>query len=148
VLDSKGLPWDHRIHAGSKSKIGDGSWRAKKGVAPEVATAVEAELRQALNASVPLPAAVTPPPATLPLAPPPPVSTPPAPPVAGVGFVDFLLRVSPHFNDARISQLQVATILGRYGLTNLTQLANSKPEVLAAVVNDFAPLIAAAEATA
>lgn len=31
-LDSKGLPWDERIHAGTKTKLKSGEWKAKKQV--------------------------------------------------------------------------------------------------------------------
>lgn len=44
-LDSNGLPWDERIHAGTKSKNQDGSWKKRKGVADDVMDAVTAELR-------------------------------------------------------------------------------------------------------
>lgn len=52
-LDSKGMPWDGRIHASSKAKIADGTWRAKRGVEPELVTKVEAELRGAQAAPGP-----------------------------------------------------------------------------------------------
>ena len=44
-LDSNGLPWDERIHAGTKSKNQDGSWKKRKGVPEDVMDAVTAELR-------------------------------------------------------------------------------------------------------
>lgn len=44
-LDSKGLPWDERIHASTKAKISDGTWRMKKQVDSALVTSVEAELR-------------------------------------------------------------------------------------------------------
>lgn len=50
-LDSKGLPWDERIHAGSKAKVKDGSWRAKKEVDPALVATVEAELRASVAPS-------------------------------------------------------------------------------------------------
>src|ERR1043165_8322493 len=31
-VDSRGLPWDERIHAGTKATNADGSWRNKRGV--------------------------------------------------------------------------------------------------------------------
>lgn len=55
-LDKNGLPWDGRIHASSKAKVADGSWRTKRGVDPALVTQVEAELRGAL-AAAPLPPA-------------------------------------------------------------------------------------------
>lgn len=47
-LDSKGLPWDARIHSSGKTQLADGSWRKKGGVSAEVTAQVEAELRQLL----------------------------------------------------------------------------------------------------
>lgn len=44
-LDKAGLPWDERIHAGSKALKADGYWKAKRGVDPELVKQVEAELR-------------------------------------------------------------------------------------------------------
>lgn len=58
-VDKDGLPWDARIHAESKAKNADGSWRAKRKVDPAVVTAVTAELRAVMSAPVP---AVAPPP--------------------------------------------------------------------------------------
>ena len=97
-LDAKGLPWDARIHAGTKRKNADGSWTAKRGVDPALVAQVEAELRQVMGAApaaplaqgvapVPTPASVAAstiapsvPTGAVPL----PVAPPPAPaPVAG-----------------------------------------------------------------
>ena len=45
-LDIKGLPWDERIHAGTKAKNADGSWRQRRGLNdPALVARVEAELR-------------------------------------------------------------------------------------------------------
>lgn len=87
-LDANGLPWDARIHAGTKVKNADGSWRARRGVDPELVESVTAELRRVQGLTVTPP----PPPAPedgaddgaplLPPAPPAPPAppTPPAPP--------------------------------------------------------------------
>lgn len=53
-LDSKGMPWDDRIHASTKTKISDGSWKAKRGVEPALLAQVTAELK----GGAPLPPAV------------------------------------------------------------------------------------------
>lgn len=66
-LDSKGLPWDERIHAGTKTKIKSGEWKAKKGVDDALVSQVEAELRARL-AATPAAAAVPPAPAAAPVA--------------------------------------------------------------------------------
>ena len=96
-LDAKGLPWDNRIHAESKGKIADGTWRKKRNLGPTLLATVEAELRQVMGAApAPLAQGVAPVPTpvsvaastTVPPAPtgavPQPVAPPPAPaPVAG-----------------------------------------------------------------
>lgn len=109
-LDKTGLPWDARIHAESKAKIADGTWRKKRGGDPALVTQVEAELRQVMGAapavplapvaSIPAPQAATvtmptagvassavavPAPPTAPVAPvAPPPPAPSAPPVGSV----------------------------------------------------------------
>ena len=44
-LDSAGLPWDERIHAGTKRQNADGSWTLKKGVDKELVAQVIEELK-------------------------------------------------------------------------------------------------------
>lgn len=84
-IDKNGLPWDGRIHAGTKGKIADGSWRKKVGVTPELTAQVEAELRAALGAppapEAASPAPIPPAPVAAP-APPAPVAAVPVPPAA------------------------------------------------------------------
>lgn len=59
--DSKGMPYDGRIHSGTKAKVADGTWRYKRGVGDVYIAQVEAELRGAAAAPVPTPVhAVTP----------------------------------------------------------------------------------------
>ena len=67
-LDSRGLPWDGRIHASSRAKIADGSWRNRKCPAEyqkpqwdEFIARTEDELRNAMAIPGPLvpPAAPT-----------------------------------------------------------------------------------------
>lgn len=48
AVDSRGLPWDERIHSSSKATNADGSWRARRNMTDEQKAAVpgiEAELR-------------------------------------------------------------------------------------------------------
>lgn len=44
-LDSRGYPWDARIHSDSKSKNANGTWRYRRGVKDDVIEPVELELR-------------------------------------------------------------------------------------------------------
>lgn len=51
-LDSRGLPWDSRIHASTKSKKKDGSWTSLRGLKDEgKVKQIEAELRASVAAS-------------------------------------------------------------------------------------------------
>ncbi len=43
-VDSRGLPWDARIHSSNREKGKDGVWRRRRGVSEEVEKQVEAEL--------------------------------------------------------------------------------------------------------
>lgn len=83
-LDVTGLPWDERIHAGTKTKTAAGNWKKRKGTDESTITAVEGELRarasvQTAPGVVPPPTApvVTPPPAPAPV-----VAAPPHDPIA------------------------------------------------------------------
>lgn len=119
-VDSKGTPWDARIHSESRATVADGSWRKRRGVDDAVFAGVMAELAAAQADGTYFPPesddAPPPPPAEsegteVPLAPPadeqvpaPPVLTEPSvaanAPVAGDGqfasFADFVAAVSKH----------------------------------------------------
>lgn len=94
-LDKDGLPWDGRIHAGTKTKTQKGIWTRKKGVADSVFDAVVAELRQQYPAAAAsAPATATPPAVTTPgAAAGPTISVPtPAPATPYAQLVDWLAR--------------------------------------------------------
>lgn len=52
-VDANGLPWDARIHAESKNKVVDGTWRKKRQLDPVLLATVEAELKQLMSATRP-----------------------------------------------------------------------------------------------
>jgi hypothetical protein len=54
-LDKSGLPWDERIHSGSKGFTGDGLWRRKRGVSDSEYDGVTAQLRQLMKLPAPVP---------------------------------------------------------------------------------------------
>ena len=80
-LDKSGLPWDARIHAGTKTKTQKGDWTRKKGADEAVLDAVVAELRQQYPA-----AAAAAPVATV---------TAPAAPVASVPAISVPAPAAP-----------------------------------------------------
>lgn len=63
ALDTEGLPWDARIHAATKTKVANGSWKKKKGTDPALVASVTAELRAVMGLPAPAPAAAPVPPA-------------------------------------------------------------------------------------
>ena len=58
-LDADGLPWDERIHAGSKTRTQKGIWTSRRGLDEAVRDAVVAELRQMYPAAPVAPVAPT-----------------------------------------------------------------------------------------
>lgn len=66
-LDTKGLPWDERIHAVTQATVKDGSWRYKRGVEESTIKTVEAELIERMKgvqaAQMEVPSSVHQPPA-------------------------------------------------------------------------------------
>ena len=85
-LDKNGIPWDERIHAGTKRKNADGTWSLKKGVDKELAAQIIAEYQVAAPTTTTVPAAPAAPakPGVPPAAPAAPAKpgVPPAPPKA------------------------------------------------------------------
>ena len=123
--DAKGLPWDERIHASSKAKTKDGSWRTKRGVDEKFLADVEFELRAKAQApkSEPVP---------LPLAPP--VAAAPAP-VAVVGLPSFTSAMGNALPPAAPQPLP---------LTQSPVYAPQAEPAPAPVVQQPAPVVAAA----
>ena len=55
ATDKNGLPWDERIHAGTKALNADGTWKKRRGVDDATVAAVTAELTGAAPAPTPAP---------------------------------------------------------------------------------------------
>ena len=85
-VDAQGMPWDNRIHSGSRAKVADGSWRQKRNLDPNLLAQVEGELRATMGlpaqepVSAPAPAPVSPAGAFAPAAPEPVTAVVPVPP--------------------------------------------------------------------
>jgi hypothetical protein len=54
-VDSAGMPWDHRIHASSRAKVADGTWRQRRNLEPNVLAQVQAEMLQVMGLPTPAP---------------------------------------------------------------------------------------------
>lgn len=159
-LDKTGLPWDNRIHAESKGKIADGTWRKKRNLDPALVAQVEAELRQVMGAApaAPLAPAVPAPPPTAPIAPvvvsAPQVTAPPAPAVAPAApagevpadargmFVALVGRASAAIQGQKVTQAEVNQCCADSGIPALPLLAN-RLDLVATVASRIDALIAA-----
>jgi hypothetical protein len=145
TLDRNGLPWDERIHASSRAKTADGSWRAKRNVDPALVAKVEGELKalMALPAAPPAPVGYiesgptptmvdvifTPPPPPVAVAriettvfPPPP--PPPPAPVIGNTWVAFISEVSGKISEGKLTQDELKQACEQNGISNFSMLGN------------------------
>lgn len=121
-LDTKGLPWDGRIHASSKAKVADGSWRQKRGVDPDLVKSVEAELRQTMAAPAAPGAAWVPP-----------VPAPteglaaqpwPIPPQPAVEYSTFAQTLMTAVATGTLTPPQIDAACQKYGVPSFPALGN------------------------
>lgn len=143
-LDKNGLPWDERIHASSRAKNADGSWRAKRGVDDATVAQVEGELKALMAIpSAPVPPAPEPvepiattvvPPAPLPV---PAAPLPPAPAADDrAAFVNLISRASSAIGAKTLTQEELTAAVTAVGVPSLPLLANRLdlvPQVAATV---------------
>lgn len=135
ALDTDGLPWDHRIHASTRSKNADGRWKLLRGVDKDVVAEIKAEYMGKSDTipenTAPQKAEViseTPPP------PPPPVEsevvTPPPPPPPSEGskwsFVTLIEAITA--NNIPLEKAQATA--AEFGVTRfpLLQTAEYAPK--------------------
>lgn len=128
-LDTKGLPWDARIHAGSRAKIADGTWRAKRDLDPTIKASVEAELRQLMGApsTTSLAQSAAPAPAAPPVAgaaPSAPAALNAAQPDARAQFVALVGRASAAIQAQKVTQAEITQCCAEAGVPALPLLAN------------------------
>lgn len=116
-LDASGLPWDERIHASSRAKVQNGTWRKRSKLAEGVYERIEAELR----IHFPKPAAALPPP----------------PPAGGAGggseFAALVQRLHAGYareNDPVTKEQQVQA-MQHFGISGLEELSK-RPDLFEA----------------
>jgi hypothetical protein len=142
-LDRNGLPWDERIHASSRAKTADGSWRAKRNVEPALVTKVEGELKalMALPAAPPAPAAIPAPPGqttvsvaettTVPAT----ASVPPPPPPAANTWVAFISEVSGKIAEGKLSEDNLKLACAQAGVPTFSMLGTRQDLIPAVQAN-------------
>lgn len=108
-LDASGLPWDERIHSGSRAKVKDGTWRKRSKLEDGVYEKIEAELRL----HYPKPVAHVPPP-------------PPAGAAGGGSdFAALVQRLHAGFarQDDPVTKDQQIAAMKHFGLSGLEELS-------------------------
>jgi len=113
-LDTKGIPWDPRIHAGTKGKLANGEWRTKRGADPNLVAKVESELKA--NMSTPSLPGMPMPPAT--------AATPAAPPAqaGGIDFNRLIMTLPGMVATGAITTEQIEVACQSVGLSGIAAL--------------------------
>jgi hypothetical protein len=114
-LDAEGKPWDPELHASSKAKIGDGTWRRKRNAAP----------------AVPTPPVVP----AAPAVPTPPV-VPAAPVVSAVTVPELTQALMAAMMAQKIDGLAINALCQRHGVPNIVALSQHADKA-AAIMADF-----------
>ena len=134
-LDSVGMPWDPRIHAGTKTKISDGSWKMKRGVDKAIVELVEAELIDLMEiepAETKAPVVIPPPPANTEEAtviPPPAAGEGDDMPADAMAFAEFLKACSAKMTAGETNMARILEVVNAKGIASL-QLVNSRQDLI------------------
>lgn len=146
-VDSSGMPWDGRIHASSRARVADGTWRQRRNLEPATLTLVTSELKQTM--AIPAPVVDVPiPPPFVPSAPVPaaPVAIVPPPPSTQAGaattaspsngatvtFPQLMQSITKAFTAKTLDQATIQAAVQSVGLPALPMLA-SRPDLVGAV---------------
>lgn len=146
VLDSNGLPWDERIHSGTKGKNKDGSWKKRKNVDDATVNRISAELRAAVSANAGTTVTTTAPPAPAAPAAPGGLAAPAAPAAPQLSPFQLLTqKVGPLVNEGVLTNDWLNQVAEFYGIVggwpNLAVADAAKiAEVEAYIKNALAPL--------
>jgi hypothetical protein len=148
TLDTAGLPWDARIHTGSRAMNADGSWRRKRGVDEATIATVEGELKALMSVPVEPASNVLP---FTPAPPPPPaepvavavaVPAPPPPPPTDP-FIGLIERISSLVGAKAITMEQAQAAIVAAGGVSLPLMV-SRPDLIPQVLSAINALVTAA----
>jgi len=143
TVDKTGLRWDARIHSTPPKFIADGTWRAKRGVLPDLVATVTAELRHTsapavVGVAIPSPStSVTIPAGPGLVVPPPPPPAAPAPVAPPTVYESFVNWISDHIKAATmgVNEEWVSQVLTQYGIADgkVVNLQNAAPELITSI---------------
>ncbi len=128
-LDSRGLPWDERIHSGKKNRLAKtNAWKLKRGVQPLTVDEVEAELRLKYPNPAPTLPVTTPP--TAPTTP----VTPPAPATAPVSpdsdlYLPLMAKCTKRINANELTLEAIVGVCNKHGVNTIPELAG-RPDII------------------
>ena len=131
-LDTQGMPWDIRIHARTKTKMKDGSWKKLRGVGPNIVKQVEAELKAVQNIPAPPPSVAVPVPPVTAAA----VQAPAIAVAAVPGFTDLMSLVTKSITEGKLKRDQVVEVLKPFGIPSLPLVSTRLdliPEIMLAL---------------
>lgn len=124
-LDSQGQPWNAELHAATRTKIKDGTWKKKKGAGGKPAAATE-PVAPMVPPPPGSPAAATQAVVVAPPVPPPPAAAapvvPPPPAAGGATFVSIMSKVNEAIAAGKITHARVVELCRAAGAADLTLL--------------------------
>jgi len=126
-LDSEGLPWDARIHASTKTKIANGSWKLIRGCDPAKIAEVKAELQALMN--VPVTQVHTP------------VVASPITTDQRLDFIGFIEKITELIKGKRITEAEILKCCTDSGVAAPNMLA-ARPDLVPQVMSKIEALIA------
>lgn len=124
ALDVNGMPWDHRIHATTKTKNADQTWRMKRGVDEKLVADVQEQNKRLMAIAPPaIPAA--------PVAAPPVPGVPPVPATAEstMTFAELMEQVIKLIHGGKVSIEAANAACMPIGITALHQL-DKRPDLI------------------
>lgn len=128
MSDTAGIPWDKRIHASTRIKNDDGTWRKKRGVSAALIKKVEAEIVSVF--------AVPNPPANVTLVAPAPPATAIVPPP--VEIIDTPVKLQQYISRVTAEELitysDVVDALKEFGLNSTAELFTPGNEAFTSLV--------------
>ena len=134
-VDSKGSPWDGRIHASTRAKVADGTWRMKRGADDSLVASVQAEIAQTMAIpAVPKPPSVSNvgipalPPATTTVT----ASAGAATTASPSNFLSLMKGITAGFADKSITQENINMACSSVGVPSLPMLSQ-RPDLIGKV---------------
>jgi hypothetical protein len=137
-LDTRGLPWDARIHSRERTKIANGNWKNKRGLDAATIEAIEGELRGVMSAPA---ATVISPPVTNTTQPDPDGSVTTA---SSSNFPDLMKKITAAITGGKVTAAQCSEIVARNGVKSLPLLA-TRPDLIPQIELELDALIGGAE---